>query len=61
MLSLDFNENEWLVDSIRDFEIMRGNGIKIQPILKREMQKIIGKVLWQLKIFQKNENLVLII
>ena len=29
MLSLDFNEMKWLVDSIRDFEIMKGNGKKI--------------------------------
>ena len=28
MLSLDFSEMKWLVDSIRDFEIMKGNGKK---------------------------------
>ena len=29
MLSLDFKEMKWLVESIRKFEKMRGNGIKI--------------------------------
>ncbi len=56
MLSLDFNEMKWLVDSIRDFEIMKGNGKKIPTNSEKKNAKNNRKSVVAIKNISKNEK-----
>ena len=55
MLSLDFNELKWLVDSIRDFEIMAGNGKKIPTKAEKKNAKNNRKSVVAIKNIKKGE------
>tara|TARA_B100001287_G_scaffold249107_1_gene228727 strand:+ start:748 stop:1749 length:1002 start_codon:yes stop_codon:yes gene_type:complete len=59
MLSLDFTEMKWLVDSIRDFEIMRGNGKKIPTRSEKKNAKNNRKSVVAIKNISKNEKFTL--
>ena len=59
MLSLDFSEMKWLVDSIRDFEIMKGNGKKIPTKSEKKNAKNNRKSVVAIKNISKNEKFTL--
>ena len=57
MLSLDFKEMKWLVDSIRKFEKMRGDGNKIPTKSEMKNSKNNRKSIVTLKNIKKGETL----
>jgi N,N'-diacetyllegionaminate synthase len=56
MLSLDFKEMKWLVDSIRSFEIMEGNGKKNPTKAEKSNSKNNRKSIVAIKHIKKGEN-----
>ena len=56
MLSLDFNEMKWLVNSIRDYETMKGNGKKIPTRSEKKNAKNNRKSVVAIKNISKNEK-----
>tara|TARA_B110000003_G_C16594858_1_gene513255 strand:- start:369 stop:1370 length:1002 start_codon:yes stop_codon:yes gene_type:complete len=56
MLSLDFKEMKWLVNSIRDFEKMEGNGEKIPTKAEKKNAKNNRKSIVAIKDISKGEK-----
>ena len=56
MLSSDFKEMKWLVDSIRSFEIMTGNGKKVPTKSEKKNSKNNRKSVVATKYIKKGEN-----
>ena len=56
ILSLDFKEMKWLVDSIRSFELMAGNGKKIPTKAEKKNAKNNRKSIIAIKQIKKGEK-----